>query len=90
MKSRIVADGEFRLCQSKEHRARLQDLRESIRARHAPEVAGAGFFHRLILRCRIAAEFRRERRKIDPSPKSLYSSHMAASDSLRHGAKSPA
>ena len=83
MKSHIVADGEFRLRQSKEFQARLRELRESIRARHAADLAEAGFFRRLFLRWRIAMELRRERRKIEPSPQSLYSSHIAASDSER-------
>jgi hypothetical protein len=84
MTSRIVADGEFRIRQSKEYQARLQELRESIRARHAAEIAGAGFLRRLILRWRSSAEFRRERRKIDPSPQSLYGSQIEAGDVLRH------
>jgi hypothetical protein len=78
MKSRIVADGEMRLRQSKEFQARLRELRASIRARHATELAEAGFFRRLVLRWYIAMEFRRERRKIEPSPQSLYISHNSA------------
>jgi hypothetical protein len=78
MKPRFVADGESRLCSSPKFQARLRELRESIRARHAAELAQAGFFQRLLLRWRIAAEFRRERRKIEPSPGSLYSSQIAA------------
>ena len=84
LNSRIVADGESRLRESKEHQSRLRELRESVRARHTAEIAGAGFFRRLVLRWHMAAEFRRERRTIDPSPQSLYSSHIAARDSLRH------
>ena len=72
IKSRIVADGESRLRQSEESQARLRELRESIVARHAGELAEAGFFPRLVLRWHIAAEFRRKRRKIEPSPESLY------------------
>ncbi len=75
MKSRIVSDGEVRLRESSEFQARLRELRESIRARHADELTKAGFFGRLVLRWHIAVEFRRERRKIEPSPQSLYSGH---------------
>ena len=84
MKVTIVEDGESRLRQSKEHQARLQELREASRARHAAEMAGAGFFRRLLLRWQFAAEFRRARRKIEPSPQSLYCSDIAVSDSPRH------
>ena len=78
MKPRFVADGESRSRRSPEFQARLRALRDTIRARHAAELAEAGVFRRLVLRCRIAAEFRRERRKIEPSPGSLYSSQIAA------------
>jgi hypothetical protein len=83
MKSRIVADGGVRLLEGKQFQARLRELRESIRARHAAEFAGAGFLRRLVLCWHIAAEFRRERRKIEPSPHSLYSGHIVASSSWR-------
>jgi hypothetical protein len=78
MKSHIVVNGEMRLRQDKKFQARLQELRESIRARHAAEFARAGFLGRLVLRWRIAAEIRKERRKIEPSRQSLYSSQIAA------------
>ena len=78
MGPKIVADGPWRLRRSPEFQARLRELRESIEARHATELAEAGFVRRLILRLRIAAEFRRERRKIEPSPGSLYHSQIAA------------
>jgi hypothetical protein len=48
---------------------------------NAAAFAGAGFYRRLVLRWRIAAEFRRERQQIEPSPYSLYVSHVAASGS---------
>ena len=83
MKSGIVADGEFRLRQDKKFQARLKVLRDSIRARHAAELAEASFCQRLVLRWRIAREVRRERRKIEPSPHSLYSSHIAPRFSQR-------
>jgi hypothetical protein len=81
MTSRIVADGEIRFRRSKEFQTRLRELRESIRARHAAEYVGAGFFRSLVVDWRIAAEFRRARKKMEPSPHSLYSSHSAASRS---------
>ena len=78
MKPHIVSDGAARLRSSPEFQARLRELRESIRARHAAELAQAGFFQRLLLRWRIATEFRRERRKIEPSSGSLYTSRIVA------------
>ena len=78
MKPCFVADGESRLRRSPEFQARLRALRDAIRAQHAAELAEAGFFRRLVLHWRIAAEFRRERRKVEPSPGSLYSSQIAA------------
>jgi hypothetical protein len=75
MKSKIVADGEVRLRRDEKFQARLQALRDSVRARHASELAKAGLFRWLLLRWRIAAEFREEKQKIEPSPYSLYSSH---------------
>ena len=83
MKPRFVADGGARLRESPEFQVRLRELREVIRARHATELAKAGFLGLLILRWRIAVEFRKERRKIEPSPRSLYNSHRAASGSRR-------
>ncbi len=74
----IVSDGEARVRRSLEFQARSRELRESIRARHAAGLAGAGCFRRFVLRWRMAAEFRAERRKIEPSPASLYGSRIAA------------
>lgn len=78
MKTRIVADGEARRRQSPEFQARLRELRSSIEARHAADHAAAGFFRRMVIRWRIAMEFRRERRAIGPSRDSLYSSQFVA------------
>lgn len=64
MKSRFVADGESRLHECPEFYDRLRTLRESIEARHATELAEAGFLRRMKLRWRIAAEYRRERKKL--------------------------
>jgi hypothetical protein len=77
MKSGIVEDGESKLRSSPEFQARLRELRDSIRARHSAETAEAGFFQRLVLRWQMALEYRRERRKVVPSPHSLYSSHIS-------------
>jgi hypothetical protein len=41
-------------------------------------LAAAGFIGRMVIRWRIAAEFRRERRAIEPSPQSLYFSYITA------------
>ena len=74
MKPQIVADGERRLLRSAELKVRLQALREAIRERHAGELAAAGLFGRLVIRWQMASEYRRERRKLEPTPGSLYSS----------------
>ena len=74
MKSQIVADGEARLREAPEFQARLDELRESIRARHAAELAQAGFIRRQILRWHMAIEFRKAKSSFEPSPSSLYSS----------------
>jgi hypothetical protein len=83
MKPRIVADGAWRFRRSPEFQARLRALRESAQTRHEAELAEAGFFRRAVLRWRIAAEYRRERQKIEPSSQSLYSSGIAVSGSQR-------
>jgi hypothetical protein len=77
MKSQIVADGESRLRKCEGQQARLRDLHDSIIARHAAEWENAGFFGRLALRHRMAAEFREERGKIEPSKYSLYGHKIA-------------
>lgn len=74
--SHITADGSFRHRQSPEFQSQLRQLRETILARYAAELREAGFFKRLVLRWRIAREFRLERRKIEPSAGSLYSSQV--------------
>ena len=72
MRIRLLSDGESRLRQSPEFQTRLRELHDAIRARHAAEMAATGFIGRLVLGWRIAAEYRRERQKIMPSPQSLY------------------
>ena len=78
MKSRFVYNGAQRLRKSKEFQSRLHELRDSIRARHAAQLAVAGFFRRCVLHWRMAAEYRRERKLIIPSPQSLYVDHREA------------
>ena len=58
MKQRIVADGAGRVQENAEFQARLQQLRDSIRERHADEFARAGFIRRLMLRWQMEREFR--------------------------------
>lgn len=72
MKPRFVACGKWKLRGNPEHQKRLRELRESIRARHAADWARSGSLRRLILHWRIASEFRRERRRIEPSTGALY------------------
>jgi hypothetical protein len=72
MKQLIVADGAIRVIFAPEMQARLRVLRESIRARHAEELARAGFFGRIRLRWRMEREYRRERRRLLPSGQALY------------------
>ena len=72
MRIRFLPDGESRLQNSPEFEARLRELHDAIRARHAAEMAAHGFVRRLVLRWNIAAEYRRERRKLIPSSQSLY------------------
>lgn len=72
MKSQFVADGEDRWYASGDFQSKLGALRASVHARYAAEFGEAGIFRRLVLRCRMAIEYRRERRKILPSSESLY------------------
>lgn len=78
MNPHIVADGKQRLERDPKNQGRLQELRDSIAARYAGELANAGFFQRLILRRHIAEEFRREQQKLKPSPDALYGCRMRA------------
>lgn len=83
MKSHIVEDGPERLRQSDDFQARLRQLRESIRTRYGPDLSQAGLLRRCWLRWRMAADYRRERRRIVPSPHSLCAGHITASGSGR-------
>jgi hypothetical protein len=70
----LIAGGLHRIKRSPEFREKLKALRETIRAKHAEELAGAGFFRRILIRDRIAREFKRESCKLLPSPHALYGS----------------
>ena len=74
MNPTIVADGAWRRRHSPEFQARLRELREGVHAQHVAEWARAGLVGRLVLRWRMYREFRRECRKLEPSPGSLYGS----------------
>ncbi len=71
-RSQFMAKGAERFRTNAEFQARLQILRESIHAEYAPRLATAGFFRRYALRWRAWAEYRRQRRRLYPSSKSLY------------------
>jgi hypothetical protein len=73
----IVANGRNRLEQTREYKtreykARVLALRTSIRARYATQLASGGLLQRWLLRWRMEAEFRRERKKLRPSASALY------------------
>ena len=72
MKTRISVGGAWRLAQTAEQQRRLAELRRVIAARHAAELSRAGVFRRWLIYWRQAAEFRRERRKLEPSPAALF------------------
>lgn len=72
MKTQIVADGERGMRRSLKFKAHLRDLQESIHERHFTELARAGLLRRLLIRWRMASEYRRESRKLSPSPGSFY------------------
>jgi hypothetical protein len=82
MKPHFVSDGESRLLGCSEHQARLQELRMSIKARHAAEFASAGILRKLTLWWRMRVEFRSERRKIEPSPDCLYYSQIVVATEM--------
>jgi hypothetical protein len=79
MKSHIVSDGPERLRGSKELNQQLRHLRDSIRDRHAAEFSQASFLRWCWLRWRMGVEYRRERKRVLPSPGSLYAGNKAGS-----------
>jgi hypothetical protein len=72
MKTQISVGGAGRLAQTAEQQRRLAELRLEIAARYAAELSRAGIFRRWVLHWHQAAEFRRERRKLEPSPAALF------------------
>jgi len=73
MKSRLVADGGRRFENTPEFRERLVELRQTIHARYAERLAKTNFFQRSVLRLKMAADYRREKKHLSPSPQTLYS-----------------
>jgi hypothetical protein len=71
MRFPFVADGASRYVASESDRERLR----AIEARYAPKLAAAGLFRRWWLRLKLAFELSRERRRLAPSPESLYAIH---------------
>jgi hypothetical protein len=67
----IIPDSPARLAATPKYRAAIRALHESIRERHAEELASAGPLRRLTIRLQIAAEFRRERAPLLPSRQAL-------------------
>ena len=72
MKSGIVAEGRSLLLGNEHFQSRLHALREAIQREHAGELDNAGFLLRILIRRRIAREFKRKRTAIDPSLGSLF------------------
>lgn len=73
MGAHFVADGDCRFEDSESFRTQLNALRDEIRARYAEQLSTAGFLRRMNLKARMALAFRRERRRLLPSPHALYS-----------------
>lgn len=71
MEPRIVSGGASRIRSNPRFQPCLSELRKSIDARYAAALTKAVFFRRIILRSHMAAEFRCERHKIEPSLDSL-------------------
>jgi hypothetical protein len=67
MQTRIIPDSRARMVLAPEHRQRLKELLAAIEEKYAVEMQSAGLMRRWALRRRIAAEFKAERRKIEPS-----------------------
>lgn len=79
MKLRIVADRERGLHHGAQRKAQFRELQDSIKAKHRGELAKAGLLQRLALRWGMATE---ERRKIEPTPGSLYARRVDVAKSL--------
>ncbi len=72
MKDSIVADGPLRFAESEEYQKRRRELKQALAARYASRLEAAGFLRRLLVRCQRHREFRRELRRISPSPQSCW------------------
>ncbi len=72
MKSNFVADGRSNLRDSEEFQERLRQLREAIDARYAIELAHANFLRRWMIRWKMWHEYRRESKRLEPSPEALF------------------
>jgi hypothetical protein len=57
--------------QSPEHQLKLSELRKSIESKYQLEMESAGVLQRWKLKRKIEAEFRMERKKIEPSDMAL-------------------
>jgi hypothetical protein len=57
--------------QSPEHQLKLRELRKSIESKYQLEMESAGVLQRWKLKRKIEAEFRMERKKIEPSDMAL-------------------
>jgi hypothetical protein len=72
MNNQFVADGPERFAESESFQSRRRALWRQVEGKHATELARAGFFRRLAIRYLRFVEFRRELRKITPSPESCW------------------
>jgi len=61
----------LRLRQGEMHQARLSELRQSIEARYAEQLAKAGRLKGIYLQGRMAHEYRRQAQSLGPSPYAL-------------------
>ena len=72
MKNPIVSDGHLRWLLDKSVEARRRELWQTIFARNAAKYSRAGLLGKIALRSRMNREYRREWKKIAPSPHALY------------------
>jgi hypothetical protein len=72
MPPRFVADGPIRWRENQELTAQFAAAREAILARYSDQLVGAGWFRRCLLRAQSTLEICRERKRVEPSPYSLY------------------
>ena len=72
MSLKIVEDAGERIKNNPTIKLRLLELKEEIRQRYAADLAVSGLLARLYLEIKMSIEFYRERKRILPSPYSLY------------------